>query len=226
MASVIELSDKLGNQLKLVVNLGASTTAFKGIYFDGFFFWLVQDKNLIQAWFDSNFTGYIIQTIDISNTIGNAGSSSPNAICGDGTNLYLAFEYSFGSPISVQRYAICLMNKQGKLIKTFDSTVHQSPIAEYTDITFDELRMFSGFADGTGSPHISALNISEDAVIETSVTLGNLSLEYDGLQFYYMSSATPLKVRNRDYSHNYNGGALIRAGKGLVTYGNNIVICA
>lgn len=225
MASFFLLVGQDGILKTSQVNLGG-TSAFSGVYFDGLFFWFLQDKDLKQVWFNEFWVGTVIRTIDLSNIIGNAGTSTPTGITGDRLNLYIAFGFGEGEPATF-RSRILLLDKNGVKLKEFSSTTQQTPTSDYTDLTYDGLKIYAGFNDG-GLPiqnKIGELDIQNNVFTEVNVGSSNTGIEFNGRHFFYGTS-TDIRIRDRNYTDVKTIGTLARASRGMTMVGLDVASVA
>ena len=200
----------------LAVNFNVATQ-IDGIYFDGRYHWMLQDQNLLMVEFQGNFSPKLLKTIDVSNVIGNAGTSTPTAIVGDGRDFYVAFTYATGAGPLIQKHQIVKLGRDGGLKKLFPSTELTAPATTFQDLAYDGRRIYANY-DLNAADEILVLDVQNDVSTLHARTFTTNALDYDGRNFNIFQFKTHI-IMGRDFNDKKTFGDAARAPLGATTDG-------
>lgn len=201
--------------------IGAAANV-KGIVFDGFYFWIVDEDNLYQCWIDNDDNFRIIRTI--ASGTGIPGFLENSAICTDGYNLFIAYHTLTGSP-ATDNAGIAVYDKDGRLINVLTCAAAVSAswgTSEYLDVTHDGFYLYatySIFANPVSFPHWIKIDVKADAIVADSIAsvgrLAGAGVAFLGKDFILLvSGAGNQTFAAFDFDYNQLSDS---AGTGLTT---------
>lgn len=189
-----------------------------GVCFDGQYFWTLEGAsgtNVLQyqmtasgplaTGFSFN-AGALLPTIFVRNT----------AICTDGSNLYVGYEYASGG---TQKKAIAAFDKKGNLLKTLGGSVQVSlGTSGYNDITFNGKLILSVDAQDTFNA-FTYFDPGADGAFAAIYVADRLfaGIAFNGKDYYGVQSSLSGqgKTINTEGVVQHNGANTVASPKGL-----------